>query len=336
MGMELPPQAQVLQFIMGPFVSQAIGAVARLGVADQLAKGAKSAAELAPLVSANSDALHRVMRALASVGFFTMSGERFALTPVGEVLRSDVPGSMRNMAMAETDHAHWATWGRFPDAVRTGRKMSREALGEDAWDYYASHPEDGKQFSRAMADISAMALQPVLAGFDFTGASTIVDVGGAHGALLAGVLAEYPNAKGVLVDLPHIVASAKDVLAAQGLASRVTTVPGDFFKEIPSGGDVYLLKHILHDWDDAHCVTILKNIRRAMKPTSKLLVVELALPETAEPSPAHFMDLNMLVMLDGRERTAKEYGALFAKADLKLAKFSPTMSPLGLAEAIPA
>lgn len=336
MAHELPPPARMLHIIMGPWMAQAAGAVARLGVADQLAAGPRSAAELAALVGANADALHRVMRALASIGVFALAGDRFTLTPLGETLRSNVPGSMRNMVIAETDHPHWASWGRFAESVKSGRRTSRDALGMEVWEYYGKHRDDGAQFSRAMSDISSMAIGPVLHGFDFAGAAQIVDVGGAHGALLAAVLAEHPQARGVLFDLPEVVAAAQPSLAARGLGERVTTVGGDFLKAVPAGGDVYLLKHILHDWDDARAVAILGNIRAAMKPTSRLLIVELALPESAEPSPAHFMDLNMLVMLDGRERTPSEYAALLAQAGLRLTRFSPTASPVGLAEAVPA
>lgn len=336
MGHELPPSVRMLQIITGSWVAQAVGAVARLGIADQLADGPKQAHEIAERVGANADAVHRMMRALASIGVFSLEGDRFALTPLSETLRSGVPGSMRNMAAAETDHAHWASWGRFTDTVRTGRCMSREALGMEPWEYYSKHPQDRDQFSRAMSDISGMAIEPVLKGFDFEGVEQIVDVGGAHGALLTAILARYPKASGVLFDRPDVVAAAKDSLAARGMSARVTCTGGSFFKAVPAGGDVYLLKHILHDWDDAHCVSILENIRAGMKPSSRLLVIELALPERAEPSPAHLMDLNMMVMLDGRERTPSEYGALLARAGLRLTRFSPTESPVGLTEAVPA
>src|SRR5262249_29958263 len=157
--------------------------------------------------------------------------------------------------------------------------------------------------------------------YDFAWASKIVDVGGAHGALLAAMLRKQPEAAGVLFDLPHVTPGAKQAIEKLGLAAQVEVVSGDFFKSVPTGGDLYLLKHILHDWDDAHAVAILKTVRAAMTPTSRVLVVEFALPEGPEPSPAHLMDLNMLVMLEGRERTVAEYGALFERAGLKLAHF---------------
>jgi hypothetical protein len=330
----LPPPAQMMQLVTGAWVSQAVGAAARLDIADHLAAGAKTADEVARLSGAKPDAVARLMRALASIGVFTMTGTDFALTPLGETLRNGVPGSMRNIAIAETDDAHWLSWGRFPKAIKEGRKMSAEALGAEAWEYYGKHPEDALQFSRAMTDISGMAIEPVLGSYDFSAASKIVDVGGAHGALVGAIVQKHPQATGIVLDLPHVVAGTKPALEARGLSGRVEVMAGDFFKEVPAGADLYLLKHILHDWDDAKCVAILENVKKAMKPTSKVVVVEFALPEDATPSMAHFMDLNMLVMLDGRERTKDQYGALFAKAGLRLTRFIPTPSPMGIAEAV--
>jgi hypothetical protein len=334
MSHELPPAAQMMQLVMGSWVSQAVGASARLGIADHVAAGAKTAEDVAQRAGASPDAVFRLMRALASVGLFKMSGREFSLTPLGETLRADVPGSMQGIAIAETDHPHWQSWGLFPRAIKEGRKMSFEAIGMEGWDYYATHPEDAQNFSRAMSGISGLATGPVLASYDFSAASKLVDVGGAHGALLRGILEKYPQASGVLFDLPHVVGGSKKEVERAGLAGRVEVVGGDFFKEVPAGGDVYLLKHILHDWDDAKCAAILATVKKAMKPSSKVLVVEFALPEDATPSPAHLMDLNMLVMLDGRERTPTQYGALFQKAGLRLSRFIPTPSPIGIAEAV--
>jgi hypothetical protein len=332
MSAELPFPMQMMQMVMGAWVAQAVSAAAHLALADHLAAGPLDASALAEKSGASADGVHRLMRALSSIGVFKMEGATFSLTPLGETLRSGVPGSMRNIVLAETDTAHWLSWGKFPQAIKEGRKMTIEALGTEPWDYYAKHPADGEQFSRAMGDISGLAIEPVLATYDFGYAGTIVDVGGAHGALLAAMLAKKPDAKGILFDLPNTVATAKGAIAAKGLSDRVEIVGGDFFKEVPKGGDLYLLKHILHDWDDAECVAILKCVRAAMKPTSKVVVVEFALADQAPP-PAHFMDLNMLVMLSGRERTAEQYGALFAKAGLKMDRFLPTPSPIGICEA---
>jgi hypothetical protein len=335
-GHALPPSAQMMQFVTASWVSQCVGAAARLNLADHLASGPKTADELAQLSGANPDAVFRLMRALASLDVFAMNETRFSLTPLGETLRSGVPGSMRNIAIAETDTAHWLTWGHFTDAIKTGKKMVKAALQMEAWDYYGKHPEDAEQFSRAMTDISGLAIEPVLSSYDFSWVNKVVDVGGAHGALLGAVLHKVPQASGILFDLPQVTGGSKAAIDQAGLASRVEVVSGDFFKEVPAGADLYLLKHILHDWDDAHSVTILKNIRAGMKPTSKILIVEFALPNGADPTPAHFMDLNMLVMLDGRERTPEQYRALLERANLRLGRVVPTKSPIGLVEALPA
>jgi hypothetical protein len=204
------------------------------------------------------------------------------------------------------------------------------------WEYYAKHPEDGEHFSRAMSGLSGQATGPALASYDFSAALKLVDVGGAHGALLRGILDKYRQASGVLFDLPHVVEGSKKEVERAGLAGRIEVVGGDFFKEVPAGGDIYLLKHILHDWDDTRCLAILETVKKAMKPTSKALIVEFVLPEDATPSPAHLIDLNMLVLLDGRERTPTQYGALFEKAGLRLSRFIPTPGPVGIAEAVAA
>jgi hypothetical protein len=329
-----PPPAQMMQMVMGSWVAQMVGAAARLSIADHLAAGATTADEVAAKAGADADATFRLMRALASLGVLHMDGNRFTLLALGHTLRTGVPGSVRHFAMAETDTAHWLTWGRFTDAVRQGRGMVREALGVEAWDYYGTHRDEAETFSRAMADVSAFAIGAVLASYDFSTAGTIVDVGGAHGALLAAMLGHTADARGILFDLPHVVEGARPVIEKAGLAARVQLAGGSFLDSVPAGGDLYLLKHILHDWDDAHSLTILRNVRAAMKPTSKLIVVEFALPETAVPSPAHLMDLNMLVMLTGRERTPDQYGRLLSQAGLAMTRFIPTESPMGIVEAV--
>jgi hypothetical protein len=329
----LPPQAVVFQFIMGPWIAQALGAVARLGVADQLAAGPKTSAQLADAVGASPDSLTRTLRALAGVGVFSSPAPgSWALTPVGECLRTGVPGSLRYLVIAETDHAHWAAWGRFIHAVRTGTPQAEAALGCKSWDYYAAHPDDGDAFSKAMADISSMAIGPVLASCDFSGASTIADIGGGYGALLAAILRTQPKARGILFDQPQVVAAAGGVLG--DVDGRVERVSGDFFSQPVPSADLYLLKHILHDWDDDDCVSILKNVRASMTAGARLLIIEMIMAEQPAPGPAAWMDLNMLVALGGRERTASAYQQLLASAGLDTARVIPTPSPYGVIEAI--
>lgn len=328
-----PPQAAILQMIMGAWVAQAVGAAARLGVADHLAKGPKTTAQLADAVGANADGLGRVLRALAGVGVFVSPAPgSWALTPVGECLRTDAEGSMRYLAIAETDRPHWITWNRFADAVRTGAPQGELAMGCLPWDYYAAHLEEGADFSRAMANISSLSIGPVLASYDFSAARTIADVGGAFGALLAAILRAQPSAKGILFDRPQVVEGAAAALGDIG--ARVQRVAGDFLSDAVPAADVYLLKHILHDWDDAACVKVLKNVRAGMGAGARVLVIEMIVPERPEPGPAAWMDLNMMVMLGGRERTASEYQQLFARAGLSTSRVIPTPSPYSIVEAV--
>lgn len=329
----LPPPAVIMHFVTGIWAAQAISVVARLGIPDQLAHGPRTAAELASTVGANPDALHRLLRAATSVGVLEQEADgRFVLTPVGECLRSNVPGSMRSFIIAETAPGHWLPWGHLEESVRTGKPAAEKALGMNVWDYYKKNPAEANHFAEAMSGMSGMAMQAVLASYSFAGAKKVVDVGGSHGAFLAGVLGREPSARGVLFDLAAVVEGAGSTLDAAGVASRVERVAGSFFESVPAGGDVYLLKHILHDWSDDECVKILRNVREAMSPDGRVSVVEMLISDKGPPSPAPLLDLNMLVMLTGRERTADEFGALFGKAGLRMASVTPTHSPFVVLE----
>lgn len=328
-----PPAAAIFGFVTGIWAAQAVAAFASLGVADELAHGPRSAAEVAEKIKADPDALYRLMRGVASVGVLHMHADgRFSLTPLGETLR-DVPGSMRSFIIAETAPGHWLPWGHLEESVRTGKPAAPKVLGMDPWEYYRKNPEEGEHFARAMSGTSAMAAQAVLAAYSFADARKIVDVGGSHGSFVSAILQREPAASGVLFDLPQVVQGAEAPLAAAGLAGRVERVGGSFFESVPAGGDVYLLKFILHDWNDAECVQILGNVREAMAPGARVVVVEMLIAAGGPPSPAPLLDLNMLVMLSGRERSAEEFGALFAKAGLRLSGVTPTESPFAVLEA---
>lgn len=332
---DLPPPAHVFGLITGMWAAQAAATCASLGIPDVLAHGPKSAEEVAKALSLHAGATYRLLRGVASVGVLRKTEDgRFALTPVGNLLRKDVPGSMRSLLIAEMAPGHWLPWAELAHSVRTGEPAAPKTLGMDAWAYYRAHPEEERHFSQGMTGISAMAIEAVLASYSFTGAKRIVDVGGAHGGFLTAVLKRETGAKGVLFDQPQVVESAGPTLEATGVAPRVERVGGDFFKDVPAGGDMYLLKHILHDWNDAECVAILERVRAAMAPGAKVVVVEMLIAEDGPPSPAPLMDLNMLVMLTGRERTAEEFGALFAKAGLRLSGVTPTHSPMAVIEAV--
>lgn len=336
MAAVIPPWAQMMQMITGSWVSQCIGAAARLGIADHLVAGPRTGDELAQACGASADHVTRLMRMLASIGLFTVTGDRFALTPASDTLRTDVPGSMRYFAIAETDQAHWQPWGRFFDAVSAGQPMAREALGMDTWEYYGRHPEQAADFTRAMHGLSQMAVGAALAAYDFSPYQVIADIGGAHGAVLAGILRAHPSARGLLLDLPHVVRDAAGTLAREGVADRVEIVAGDFFASQPAGADLYVLKHVLHDWNDDRATAILATTRAAMRPGATVLLIEFLLPPTPEPSPAFLMDMNMMVVLDGRERSEADFAALLARAGLRLVRVVPTPSPFALIEAVAA
>jgi O-methyltransferase domain/Dimerisation domain len=330
----IPPPAAVLGLIAGMWAAKAAAVAADLGIPDQLAHGPKTAAEVAKAIGADASAVYRLMRAVVTVGMLTADPEhRFALTPLGEALRSDVPGSMRSLLIAEMAPGHWLPWGSLKDAVRTGSPSAPKALGMDPWEYYKKNPDEGLHFAEAMSGLSHIAMQAVLASYSFAGARKVVDVGGSHGSFVAAVLQREKNARGILFDRPEVLEGATATLEKAGVKDRVERVGGSFFESVPAGGDVYLVKHILHDWNDAECVKILRNVREAMIQVGRVVVVEMLITDKGPPSPVALLDLNMLVMLTGKERTAEDFAALFAKAGLKLHSVTPTRSPVAVIEA---
>ncbi|HLQ22633.1 MAG TPA: methyltransferase [Gemmatimonadales bacterium] len=331
---EVPPAAAMMGLITGYWVSQAVGVVALLGVADQLGEGPRVSDDLARAVGADPQALYRVLRLLASLGVFAEAAPgSFALTPLGETLRSEAPDSVRNFAITETAPGHWLPWGRLQESVRSGRPMAREALGMELFDWYAQNPEEAGFFSAAMGNLSALAASELVRVYDFSAVRTVADVGGAHGVLLAAVLRANPAARGILFDLPHVIATAGGAVAEEELSQRCELVSGDFFEAVPDGADLHLLKQIVHDWDDERATRLLQNCHRALGPAGKLLLVEMVIPPENRPSPAQAMDLNMLVVLGGRERTEEEYQRLFQAAGFRLERVIPTHSPFSVIEA---
>ncbi len=321
----------MLQLVTGYWVSQAVGVVARLAVPDQLAGGPRSSDELARAVGVQPGALFRVLRMLASIGVFEESTPGvFALTPLGDTLRSDTPGSVRDFAIAETAFGHWQPWGRLLESVRTGQPQACEALGIELWQWYGENPEEAAFFSGAMGNLAALAASELLRVYDFTSAHTVVDVGGAFGELLATILEAHPHVRGVLFDLPYVIADAQPAIAARGLTDRCELVGGDFFEMVPPGADVHVLKQILHDWSDDEAIRLLRQCRDALAPGGKLLIVEMVVPADNRPSAVQPMDLNMLVMLGGRERTADEFQKVLGAAGFQLEQVIPTHSPFSV------
>ena len=322
----------MFQMITGFWITQIIGVAAKLGIAEHLHGGAKSADELAHLTGCDPSALFRVLRAAASIGVFQISrGDRFSLTPLGETLRSDVPGSMREMAIMQASKGHWLPWGKLEDAVRTGTPQALSTLGCELFDHYARSPDEAAAFTGAMANLSAIVASEVAAHVDTSGMARAADIGGASGVIIAALLQKNPSLHGIVYDLPHVMASARQKLEAQGLLARCDVVAGDFFKSVPAA-DLYVLKQILHDWNDEEATTILRNCAQAMTPRGRLVIVEMVIPDDGSPSAAQLMDVNMLAILPGRERTQAEYSALLKRAGLRFERLVPTHSPFQILE----
>ncbi|KAA0212106.1 methyltransferase [bacterium] len=333
---EPPPEVQLMGQLMGFMVSRAISAAAKLGVSDALARGPLYYIDLAKAVGAHQKTLHRMMRALTSAGVYAEPKPGvFALTPLSNLLRKDVPGSLRDMAVMITTPSHWLPWGRFDEAVVQGVSVAEKTLGADLFTYYARNIEEGQVFNAAMTSFTGMTGSAIAKAYDFKSFQRIVDVGGGHGLLLATVLKHAPAAQGVLFDLPQVVKGAGEHLAP--VKDRVEIVSGSFFDFAPEGGDAYLLKHIIHDWDDERCVKILSNIAGAMQPAGRVLVCEMMVPAEPGPHMSHLMDLNMLAMTPGGcERTERQFADLFKQAGLKLAGVMATQSPVNIIEAVKA
>ncbi len=332
---EMPPHVQVLQMVMGYWAAQVGATIARLGVVDTIQGAPRAEADIAHAVGAHPESLARLLRAAAMLGLLReTSPGHFTTTATGDCLRKDAPISLRDFFIAELAPGHWLPWGRLHDAVKEGRSVAADALGCDVWTYYQRNAEEGACFARAMSNISNVVVGEVLPAYDFARFSRIVDVGGSQGALLAGVLRANPAARGVLFDRADVIASGQAAVAAYGFGPRLEAVAGDFFESAPADGDLYLLKSILHDWDDAHCAKILRTVAAAAKPGATLCVVEMIVPPAGTPSPVHLMDLNMLVMLDGRERTAEQFRTLLATGGWTLSRVVPTRGLFCVIEAV--
>jgi hypothetical protein len=327
--------ATLLRLINGYYVTQAIHVAASLGIADLLADGTRTSDDLAHEAGADPDTLYRLLRALASVGVLHEGdGRLFSLTPLGELLRSDVPGSLHGWAAYAGRPYFWAAWAELLHSVRTGENAFRHVHGQDIWSYRADRPEESALFDAAMKALTGASIAAVIDAFDFSRFGTLVDVGGGNGALLASVLAANPALRGVLFDQAHVVAGADQVLEAAGVADRCQIESGDFFEAVPEGGDAYLLRSIIHDWEDEESRAILRVVRAAMPEGAALLVVERDLGAPNEDAPVKFSDLNMLVGPGGRERTQDEYAALLESTGFRLVGVTPTAGTHAVFEGI--
>jgi hypothetical protein len=330
------PAAALARLLAGHQVSQAIHVAATLGIADLLRDGGRTSDELAEATGAHRDALYRLLRALASVGVVhEEEGRRFSLTPLGEPLRSDVPGSLHGWAAFVGRPYFREAWSALEHSVRTGENAFKHVHGSGPWEYRATRPEESAIFDAAMASLTGRLIPSVLDAYDFGRFGTVVDVGGGNGALLAAVLGAHGDVRGILFDQPHVVAGAEELLRARGVLDRCEIVAGSFFESVPAGGDAYVLKHIVHDWEDAESIDILRVCRRAMGDAAVVLVLERELGPPNERPEAKLSDLNMLVAPGGRERTVEEYAALFDAAGLRFERAVPSASGHSVFEAAP-
>ena len=314
--------------ITGFWTASCIYNAAKLNIADLLANGPKTTEQLAKETGTLAPYLYRLLRALASVGIFaeTENGE-FSNTTLSETLRDDVRGSMKAMAIAQLGD-HYRGWGNLKHSLQTGEIAFDNVEGMTLWDYYETHEEDGANFMKAMTGLTGALIADVLPAYDFTQFKTIIDVGGGNGALLMSVLSTAPGAKGVVYDIDYVVKETEKVLADKGFAGRCSVEAGSFFDHVPAGADAYMMKLVLHDWNDEQSAVILVNCSKAMRPDSKLLIIEALIPEGNTPHPSKFMDMNMMAMTGGKERTEKEFHELFSQSGLKLSRIVPTHSPM--------
>jgi hypothetical protein len=326
------PQQQMSRMLTGYWISQALYAAAKLKLADLLKDGPRTSDDLAPVTGTHPPSLYRLLRALASVGVFVEDDRRrFGLTPLAECLRSDVAGSQWAMAVMNGEE-HYASWGEVLYSVRTGQPSFEELYGAGVFDFLSRDPEKARIFDEAMVGVHGRETAAMLDAYDFSGIGVLADVGGGNGSLLSVVLKRYPNLRGLLFDLPGVAERARANLAAAGLAGRCDVIGGNFFESVVSGADAYLLRHIIHDWDDEECVRILKNVRSAMNDGGRLLVVESVIPPGNAPSFGKLLDLTMLVIPGGKERTEEEYRELFAAAGFRLARIVPTAAEVCVIE----
>lgn len=323
-----PPSMALRQMATAYWTSQALYVAAKLGLADYLVDGPKTAAALAQATGADEVSLYRLVRALAGIGLLDQRDDgEFSLTPTGALLRTDVPGSLRSWVTLIVSPWIWRPWGDLLHGVMTGTPAFDHAFGMDLWAYCAQNPDDGVLYDTGMADSAWPRARAAVAAYDFSGIKRVVDVGGGHGRLIATVLAAYPGMRGLLFDRPDVVVGAPDLLAGAAVADRCDIAVGDFFDAVPAGGDAYLLSQVLHDWDDERALRILRTCSAAMTSGARLLIIEQVIPAGGGVHPSKLADLHMFVMHGGRERTAAEFRELLGQAGFRVADIVPTASP---------
>lgn len=330
----LPPEVKLNQLITGTAATHMVSAAAKLGLADLLEGGPKSSNELAEAIGAHPRAIYRLLRGLTILGVFAeVQPGHFGLTPLAELLRSDVNGSMRWWAVAFGEEWMTSGWSGILHSVNTNKSAFVHRHGMSTFEYFDKNPDAAESFNNAMSSLSGQEAAAVIAAYDFEGVRKLVDVGGGRGLLISAILEANPDMRGVLFDQPSVIEGAS--LASKDITNRCEAVSGDFFQSVPSGGDAYVLKSIIHDWSDERAANILHNIRSAITEDGKLLLIERDLPESGEPSVGKIFDVIMLVFEDGFERTEVEYSSLLKSTGFELTRVLRTQSPMNIFEAVP-
>lgn len=328
-----PPEAQIAEILISQLAGRLVHLAAVLKLADHLADGPRTAEELAPLTGTHAPTLYRVMRSMASLGCFTEDKEHcFSLLPLGAVLKSGTPSHAAAIVLG----GEIVTRGldEFLYSVQTGKTGFERSFGMPCFDWLASHPEEASLFNQTMVGFHGMEPPAIAAAYDFSEFRTIVDVGGSTGNMLVTILSRYPEPQGILFDLPHVVQNAPALIQQRGLGDRIRIEAGSFFDSVPAGADAYLLSHVIHDWNEEQCLTILGNCHRVMSSNSRLLLAEMVLPEGDAPHPGKMLDMIMLTAAGGEERTASQYGALLERAGFRMTRVLPTASPVSIVEAV--
>jgi hypothetical protein len=332
----LPPHLEVIQMASAIWTARAVYAAARLGLADIFSNGPLAAETVARNTGTDSRSMYRLLRALASRGLFTeVEPRRFALTSLGAALESGAPGRARAMVLTIGGDWQWKAWDHFFEALKTGEPGLRKAFGVGLFEYLAAHPDDSARYDEAMMGFYGAVGPAVVAAYDFSAFTAVADLGGGTGTLLATILRANEQLRGTVFELSYAAPRARATIEKLGLAARCDVVEGDFFKAVPSGYDVYILSHVLHDWSDEQALAILRNCRAAVGKDGRLLIVEAVLPPGDTPHPGKLIDLLMLTVTGGLERTADEYGHLLEAAGFKLTRVVPTAIPQSVVEAVP-
>jgi hypothetical protein len=332
----IPPQAVITQIATSFWVSNAIRTLCEFQIPDHLVEGPKSITELAETTGTHAPSLYRLLRAVASIGLLAESGDKvFELTPMGNLLRKDIPGSMWGLVMFMGEKSHILATLDLPESIRTGETSFNRNFGKPFFDYLLDQPEEADHFNRAMSAMGAQNAPTLAANYDFTGVNTIVDVGGGHGTLIGNILRKNPHMRGTVYDLEPVVAGAPANIETFGVADRASYQAGSFFESVPAGADAYTLSYIIHDWSEPEALKILRNVRAAIPAHGRLLLVENIIPMGNVEHFAKFLDLEMIIMVGGRERTEAEFAALLEQAGFSLTRTIPMTPMMSVIEAKP-